>query len=40
MLKRALGEALRQFKDVEPGELLKQRRQRILAYGKVKEVGR
>jgi acetyl-CoA carboxylase carboxyl transferase subunit alpha len=40
MLKRALGEALRQFKDVEPGELLKLRRQRILAYGKVKEVGR
>jgi acetyl-CoA carboxylase carboxyl transferase subunit alpha len=40
MLKRALGEALRQFKDVEPGELLKQRRQRILAYGKVKETGR
>ncbi len=40
MLKRALGEALRQFKDVEPGELLEQRRQRILAYGKVKEVGR
>jgi len=40
MLKRALGEALRQFKDVEPGELLRQRRQRILAYGKVKEIGR
>ncbi len=40
MLKRALGEALRQFQNVEPGELLKQRRQRILAYGKVKDVGR
>jgi acetyl-CoA carboxylase carboxyl transferase subunit alpha len=40
LLKRALGEALRQFQNVEPGELLKQRRQRILAYGKVKDVGR
>ena len=40
LLKRALGEALRQFKDVEPGALLAQRRERILAYGKVKEVGR
>jgi len=40
LLKRALGEALRQFQNVEPGELLKQRRERILAYGKVKDVGR
>jgi acetyl-CoA carboxylase carboxyl transferase subunit alpha len=40
LLKRALGEALRQFQNVEPGELLEQRRQRILAYGKVKDVGR
>jgi acetyl-CoA carboxylase carboxyl transferase subunit alpha len=40
MLKRALGEALRQYQNIQPDELLKQRRQRILAYGKVKEVGR
>jgi acetyl-CoA carboxylase carboxyl transferase subunit alpha len=39
MLKRALGEALRQFQNVQTPELIKQRRQRILAYGKVKEVG-
>ncbi|HYF60390.1 MAG TPA: acetyl-CoA carboxylase carboxyltransferase subunit alpha [Burkholderiaceae bacterium] len=39
MLKRALGEALRQFKDVPPAELVRQRRERILAYGKVKEIG-
>ena len=39
LLKRALGEALRQFQNVEPTELVKQRQQRILAYGKVKEVG-
>lgn len=40
MLRRALGEALRQFQNVEPAALLQQRRQRILAYGKVKDVGR
>jgi acetyl-CoA carboxylase carboxyl transferase subunit alpha len=39
MLKRALGEALRQFQNVKPAELVKQRQQRILAYGKVKEIG-
>jgi acetyl-CoA carboxylase carboxyl transferase subunit alpha len=39
MLKRALGEALRQFQNVQTPDLLKQRRQRILAYGKVKEIG-
>jgi acetyl-CoA carboxylase carboxyl transferase subunit alpha len=39
MLKRALGEALRQFQNVQTPDLLKQRRQRILAYGKVKELG-
>ncbi|RPH44803.1 MAG: acetyl-CoA carboxylase carboxyltransferase subunit alpha [Burkholderiales bacterium] len=39
MLKRALGEALRQFQNVQSADLVKQRRQRILAYGKVKEVG-
>jgi acetyl-CoA carboxylase carboxyl transferase subunit alpha len=39
MLKRALGEALRQFHNVKPTELVRQRQQRILAYGKVKELG-
>jgi acetyl-CoA carboxylase carboxyl transferase subunit alpha len=39
MLKRALGEALRQYQNVKPAELVKQRQQRILAYGKVKEIG-
>jgi len=37
-LKRALGEALRQFQNVTPEALVRQRQQRILAYGKVKEV--
>jgi acetyl-CoA carboxylase carboxyl transferase subunit alpha len=40
LLRRALGEALRQFQNVESAELLRQRRARILAYGKVKETGR
>jgi acetyl-CoA carboxylase carboxyl transferase subunit alpha len=39
LLKRALGEALRQFQNVGTDELLEKRRQRILAYGKVKEIG-
>ncbi|MFM1987473.1 MAG: hypothetical protein RJA99_430 [Pseudomonadota bacterium] len=39
MLKRALAEALRQFQNVPTDTLLQQRRQRILAYGKVKEIG-
>jgi acetyl-CoA carboxylase carboxyl transferase subunit alpha len=39
LLKRALGEALRQFQNVPADELVRQRRQRILAYGKVKEIG-
>jgi acetyl-CoA carboxylase carboxyl transferase subunit alpha len=39
MLKRALGEALRQYQNVQPDDLVLQRRQRILAYGKVKEIG-
>jgi acetyl-CoA carboxylase carboxyl transferase subunit alpha len=39
LLKRALGEALRQFQNVKPDDLVKQRQQRILAYGKVKEIG-
>ena len=39
MLKRALGEALRQFNKIKPADLVRQRQQRILAYGKVKELG-
>jgi len=38
-LKRALGDALRQFQDVKPAELVKQRHERIMAYGKFKEIG-
>ncbi len=39
MLKRALADALRQFTDVKPAELIKQRQERIMAYGKFKEIG-
>jgi acetyl-CoA carboxylase carboxyl transferase subunit alpha len=39
LLKRALGDALRQFQDVKPAELIKQRHERIMAYGKYKEIG-
>jgi acetyl-CoA carboxylase carboxyl transferase subunit alpha len=39
MLKRALGEALRQFQNAKPDELVRQRQQRVMAYGKVKEIG-
>ncbi|MCL4747408.1 MAG: acetyl-CoA carboxylase carboxyltransferase subunit alpha [Burkholderiaceae bacterium] len=39
LLKRALGDALRQFTDVKPGELIKNRQERIMAYGKFKEIG-
>jgi len=39
LLKRALGEALRQFQNVKPAELVKTRQARIMAYGKVKELG-
>jgi acetyl-CoA carboxylase carboxyl transferase subunit alpha len=39
LLKRALGEALRQFLNVKADDLVKQRQQRIMAYGKVKEIG-
>ncbi|MEY4863681.1 MAG: hypothetical protein RLZ51_1776 [Pseudomonadota bacterium] len=39
MLKRALGEALRQFQNVKADELVRTRQERIMAYGKVKEVG-
>ncbi|HEY5632615.1 MAG TPA: acetyl-CoA carboxylase carboxyltransferase subunit alpha [Burkholderiaceae bacterium] len=39
LLKRALGDALRQFKDVKPSELIKQRQERIMSYGKFKEIA-
>jgi acetyl-CoA carboxylase carboxyl transferase subunit alpha len=39
LLKRALGEALRQFQNVKADDLVKLRQQRIMAYGKVKEIG-
>jgi acetyl-CoA carboxylase carboxyl transferase subunit alpha len=39
MLKRALGEALRQFQNAKPGDLIATRQQRIMAYGKFKELG-
>jgi acetyl-CoA carboxylase carboxyl transferase subunit alpha len=39
LLKRALGEALRQFQNVEPAELVRQRQQRVMAYGTFKEIG-
>jgi acetyl-CoA carboxylase carboxyl transferase subunit alpha len=38
-LKRALGDALRQFQDIKPADLVRQRHERILAYGKFKEIG-
>lgn len=39
LLKRALGEALRQFQNVKPDNLIATRQQRIMAYGKFKELG-
>ena len=39
LLRRALGDALRQFQDVKPAELVRQRHDRIMAYGKFKEIG-
>jgi len=39
LLKRALGEALRQFQNVKPDALIATRQQRIMAYGKFKELG-
>jgi len=39
LLKRALGEALRQFQNVKPADLVKTLQARIMAYGKVKELG-
>ena len=39
LLRRALGDALRQFQDVKPADLVRQRQDRIMAYGKFKEIG-
>jgi acetyl-CoA carboxylase carboxyl transferase subunit alpha len=39
LLKRALGEALRQFQNVEAAELVRQRQQRLMAYGRFKDTG-
>ncbi len=39
MLKRALGDALRQLQSLKPAELVKQRQERVLGYGKFKEIG-
>ncbi len=39
LLKRALADALRQFQNVKPAELVRQRQERILSYGKFKEIG-
>jgi acetyl-CoA carboxylase carboxyl transferase subunit alpha len=39
LLKRALGEALRQFQNIKPDDLIATRQQRIMAYGKFKELG-
>ena len=39
LLKRALGEALRQFQNIKTDDLIATRQQRIMAYGKFKELG-
>ena len=39
MLKRALADALRQLQTLKPNELIKQRHERLMAYGKFKEIG-
>ena len=39
LLKRALADALRQFQAVKPAELVKQRYDRLMAYGKFKEIS-
>ncbi|HMN79554.1 MAG TPA: acetyl-CoA carboxylase carboxyltransferase subunit alpha [Burkholderiaceae bacterium] len=38
-LRRALADAIRQFNGMKPAELLKHRHERLLAYGKYKEIG-
>jgi acetyl-CoA carboxylase carboxyl transferase subunit alpha len=39
LLKRALGDALRQFQNVKPAELVKNRHERLMAYGRFKEIS-
>jgi acetyl-CoA carboxylase carboxyl transferase subunit alpha len=39
LLKRALADALRQLTNMKPAELVKHRQERLLAYGKFKEIG-
>ncbi len=39
LLKRALAEALRQFQGVKPAELVRLRHDRLMSYGKFKEIG-
>ena len=38
-LRRALADAMRQFNGMKPAELLKHRHERLLSYGKYKEIG-
>jgi acetyl-CoA carboxylase carboxyl transferase subunit alpha len=38
LLKRGLADALRQFQDVKPAELVKLRQERLAGYGKFKEI--
>jgi hypothetical protein len=39
LLRRALGDSLRQFQDMKPADLVRQRHERIMGYGKFKEIG-
>ena len=39
LLRRALGDALRQYEDARPAELIRLRHERIMSYGKFKEIG-
>ncbi|MFT4101977.1 MAG: acetyl-CoA carboxylase carboxyltransferase subunit alpha [Burkholderiaceae bacterium] len=38
-LRRALGDALRQFQNLKLADLIKQRHERLMAYGRFKEIG-
>lgn len=39
LLKRALADALRQFQNIKPADLVKQRYDRLMSYGKFKEIS-
>lgn len=39
LLKRALADALRQFQNIKPVDLVKQRYDRLMGYGKFKEIS-